>query len=88
MRKKSFQDNGIYLEKHAKALLDYQQTSDQEDINTQSKYRIKAIKYKNNLLESQEVIKALKMENQESAIDQKLIIQNKLLANYSQILKK
>ncbi|CAD8121807.1 unnamed protein product [Paramecium sonneborni] len=66
MRKKPFKDNEIYLEKHAKALLDYQQTSDEEDINTQSKYRIKAIKYKNNLLESQEVIKALQLENQES----------------------
>ncbi|CAD8096171.1 unnamed protein product [Paramecium primaurelia] len=74
MRKKSFQDNGIYLEKHAKALLDYQQTSDQEDINTQSKYRIKAIKYKNNLLESQEVIKALKMENQEKQIISELLL--------------
>ncbi|CAD8104082.1 unnamed protein product [Paramecium sonneborni] len=49
----------MHLEKHAKALLDYQYSSD-DDYGDQKK---KAMKYRNDLIETDEQVRKLKKEN-------------------------
>ncbi|CAD8102915.1 unnamed protein product [Paramecium primaurelia] len=50
----------MHLEKHAKALIDYQYSSDDDDIVD---YKKKAIKYRNDFNETDEQVRRLKKEN-------------------------
>ncbi|CAD8164752.1 unnamed protein product [Paramecium octaurelia] len=51
------------LEKHAKALLEYPQSSDDDDYPN---YKMKALKYRKDFHESNDQIQKLKLENQDN----------------------